>query len=113
MIYWRYHKDFFVFRNQSLDRQLEKQTISLDYYEQETLVYNLRLLDQVVGYIVDILVSQSQEPIKIGNELISREVVKSKLMKTDMLKVKEVLRQLATTDVKNPKGYAISMLYNA
>jgi hypothetical protein len=57
--------------------------------------------------------SKSHEPIRIGNNLVSNEIVKSKLWKVDSFKIKDVMKQLATTEIKNPKGYTISMLYNA
>lgn len=105
--------DYFVYQNENLSNKLDRDEISLEYYEQEIVIYNIRTLDKVIGYIVDVLTSKSHEPIRIGHNLVSVEIVKSKLWKVDMMKIKEVMRQLATAEIKNPKGYTISMLYNA
>ena len=105
--------DYFEFKNKSLSDQLDEDEISLEYYESEIMYYNMRTLDQVIGYIVDVLMSKSHEPIRIGQNMVSREIVKSKLWRVDSFKIKEVMKQLATAEIKNPKGYTISMLYNA
>lgn len=97
-----------------LDEQLNKNEINLFDYDNALLSYNLRIVDNVIDYMIDILLSLNDDPIKIGGELISRNLVKAKLHKVDFIKMKKVVFELSTNNtIKNPKKYAISMLYNA
>ena len=105
--------DYFVYTFQSLNERLEDDTIDFDDFEEQIKSCKIRTLDQVVGYMVDVLASQSREPIRIGYEFMDREIVKAKLRQDDRFKVREVIKQLNSADIKNPKGYAISMLYNS
>ena len=106
--------DFFQFKATQIEDQFDNKLITQTEYEFQTAKYDIKKLDQVIGYMLDILSSINNDPIKIGNELISREVVKSKLMKTKMLDIQKTIIELNTnTSIKNPKKYAISMLYNA
>ena len=98
----------------ALDEQLEADEIDIFDYDTQTLTYNMRTLDQVIDYMLDVLTSLNTEPIKIGDELISRNIVKAKLNKVNFMKIKSVVYELnRNKNIKNPKKYAISMLYNA
>lgn len=124
-----------LMNNFDLVKQTIKQNIRYDVFEQEcrrietsfvkgqmTILqfdkamepYDLQILNKVIDYMVDIIISLNRDPIKIGQEVIDREVVKSKLMKVGMLDVKRVVAYLSShTELANPKYYAISMLYNS
>lgn len=95
------------------DEKFEKDEMTFDEYNEELLTYNIKTVDQVVEYITDVLASTSNQPIKIGHQTVSRKVVQDKLRRCNMLNIKDVVRQLRTTEIKNPKNYAISMLYNS
>lgn len=105
--------DFIAFKQQTIEQNFDRGEISVREYDSEILTYNIKTLDQVIGYMLDILTSINNDPIKIGEEVIDREVVKSKLLKTSLVEMKRVIFALNTTDIKNPKKYAISMLYNS
>lgn len=99
---------------QSLEEQLDSGAIDLFDYDNAAMTYNLKTVNQVVDYMLDILTSLNNDPIKIGDELISRNMVKAKLHKVDFVKMKRVVFELNTNmTIKNPKKYAISMLYNS
>lgn len=106
--------EFFEFKHNALEQKLEDGSIGVEEYDEEILVYDLRLIDRVVDYMLDVLTSLNTDPIKVGNELISREVVRAKLMRVGIQEMKRVIYELNTNPaIKNPKRYAISMLYNA
>ena len=106
--------DMFKRRMQSLDSQLDNDEIDLSTYEKSSLSYNTAVLDRVIGYMLDVLLSLNDDPVKIGDEVISRNMVKAKLNKVDFMKMKRVVFELSSNPtIKNPKKYAISMLYNA
>ena len=106
--------DFFKFKAAQIEERFDNQLITSTEYEFQTAKYDMKKIDQVVGYMLDILSSINDDPIKIGNEIISREVVKSKLMRIKMLDIQKTIVELNTNvSIKNPKKYAISMLYNA
>lgn len=104
----------FEHKCKTLDQQFENEEIDMFDYETQTLTYNMKTLNQVIDYMLDVLVSLNNDPIKIGDELISRNMVKAKLNKINFLKIKSVVHELnRNQSIKNPKKYAISMLYNA
>lgn len=106
--------DVFKRRIQSLDSQLDNDEIDLSTYDRTYMSYNTAVLDKVIGYMLDVLLSLNDDPIKIGDELIGRNMVKAKLHKVDFMKMKRVVFELSSNpNIKNPKKYAISMLYNA
>lgn len=105
--------EFFKRKREKLDDDFENDKISIEEYESEIGAYDINLLEKMIGYIADILVSQSNEPMKIGEDLIDRRVVKEKLMKVDMFAMKNLLHTMNSGLIKNPKKYAISFLYNA
>ena len=105
--------DFLKSRYDLCVEKLEKEEISLEEYEMKMVEFDIKRIDQVVGYMVDILISQNNDPIKIGDELLSRAVVQSKLRRIGMMDIRRVVRELnINPSIKNPKKYAISMLYN-
>lgn len=105
--------DMFQRKMQSLDEQLGNGDLDLDSYEKLSAYYNTAVLDKIIGYMIDVLLSLNDDPIKIGDELISRNMVKAKFNKVDFLKMKRVVFELGSNpSIKNPKKYAISMLYN-
>ena len=106
--------DFFVFKCNELETKQESGDISIDEFDRAISQYDTETLDRIIEYMLDILTSINDDPIKIGNELISREVVKAKIMRTSIRDVKCAILELNTNpSIKNPKKYAISMLYNA
>ena len=105
--------DYFVSRNEFLSEQFENDQISFDYYNEELLSYSMRYLDRIVDYMTEVLASTNDKPIKIGYQYIDPKVVQAKLRRCDFIIVKNVIKQLSTTEVKNPKNYAISMLFNS
>ena len=106
--------ELFENKIQSLDEQLERGVIDIYDYEMSSLTYNLKTVNQVIDYMLDVLTSLNNDPIKICDELISRNMVKAKLNKINFLKMKGVVYELNRNQtIKNPKKYAISMLYNA
>jgi hypothetical protein len=106
--------DFFQFKCQQIDDRLAQGKITLDEYDVLACTYDSKKLDQVIDYMLDILASMNNDPIKIGEELIDRELVKSKLLKIQTQNIQRVIHELNTNfTIKNPKKYAISMLYNS
>ena len=106
--------NFFKRKAQSIEDKFTDGLIDIDEYEQETNAYNLKTLDQVINYMLDILLSLNNEPIQIGDDLINRTTVQERLMQVGMLDMKKVICELNTNpNIKNPKKYAISMLYNS
>lgn len=105
--------ELFKRRMQSLDEQLDNDEIDLTSYDRAFMNYNLPAVNRIIGYMLDVLVSLNDDPIKIGDELIGRNMVKAKLHKVDFVKMKKVVYELSSNpNIKNPKKYAISMLYN-
>ena len=106
--------DLFARKAQSLNEKLDNGEIDIFDYDREFMVYNMRTVDNVIEYMLDIFTSLSNDPIAIGGELINREIIKAKLHRVDFIKLKKVVFELNTNpEIKNPKKYAISMLYNA
>ena len=106
--------DFFEHKRQVLDDRFENGVINTFEYDSETKYYNLKTLDQVINYMLDVLTSLNNEPIQIGDNLIDRQSVQQKLMKVNMMDMKRVIFELNTNPlIKNPKKYSISMLYNS
>lgn len=107
------HYSLFAFKSNFLQEKLDSETISLSDYNNEILYYDIKLLDKVIEYMLDLICSTNSEPVKIGDDLIDRRVVADKLLNTTMLEMKNTLFSLNTQNIKNPKKYAISMLYNS
>ncbi|MEE0929943.1 MAG: helix-turn-helix domain-containing protein [Acutalibacteraceae bacterium] len=106
--------DLFERKCETLNKQLESGELDLFDYENSSMTYDLQTVNQILDYMLDILLSLNTDPIKIGDELLSRNVVKARLRKVDFMKMKKVVFELNTnSSIKNPKKYAISMLYNA
>lgn len=112
MIKYNISYDFFATKAQKLENQFEIGEISLNIYERMSIENNMKLLDKIIDYMTDVMVSKSTEPIKVGQDLVSREIVKSKIMKMNMVKMRKLIIRMAEEDIKNPKSYAISMIYN-
>jgi hypothetical protein len=106
--------DLFVFKQRAIESKLDQGLIDIHQYDQAMSEHNTKTLDRVIEYVLDVLTSINTEPIKIGNELIDRGVVKSKLLSCGIQAVKRVVLELNTNPaIRNPKKYSISMLYNA
>lgn len=106
--------EFFEFKHISLEKRFESGEIGIEEYDDGILRYDLKVVDKVIEYMLDVLLSINTDPIKIGNELIDREVVRGKLIRVGIQEMKRVIYELNTNPtIKNPKNYAISMLYNA
>jgi hypothetical protein len=106
--------EFFEFKYSSLEKRFENGEIAIEEYDDGIMRYDLKIVDRVLGYMLDVLLSLNTDPIKIGNELIDREVVRGKLIRVGIQEMKRVIYELNTNPtIKNPKNYAISMLYNA
>lgn len=105
--------DFLKRRYDQYTEKLERDEISVEEYERMIIEWDIKRIDQVVGYMVDILISQNEDPIKIGDVVLGRAVVRSKLKRAGMMDIRRVVRELnINPSIKNPKKYAISMLYN-
>jgi hypothetical protein len=106
--------DFFVFQKQRLEQKFENGEIQFDEYNFKCDIYDVHRVDQVIGYMLDIMTSISTDPIKIGDDLINRNMIKSKFGKIGFQEMQRVVRELNTNpNIRNPKKYAISMLYNS
>ena len=106
--------EFFEFKHTTLELKMERGEIGIEEYDSEMLTYDLKAINRVVEYMLDIILSLNTDPIKIGDELINREVVRSKLKKVGIQEMKQTVYELNTNpEIRNPKKYAISMLYNA
>lgn len=104
--------DFLVDRNQWLEEKLAAREIGLNDYERQYT--DISILNQVIGYMLDYICSPAVSSVTINDDKIPREVLKAKLLKTDsqaILSAVSVLKHNET--IRNPKKYAISMLYNA
>lgn len=106
--------DFFAMKNQELIEKLTNNEIDLFTYDIEAGEYDIKILDSIIDAMLDVMMSLSNEPIKIGTELISRALVQAKLMHIDMFQMRAVVKELyGNRNIKNRKKYAISMLYNS
>lgn len=105
--------EYFTTYSDYLEQQFEEDKITFEYYNEQLETYNIPTLNRIVNYMTDILASTSTDPIKIGNQMIDPQIVKAKLRQCNFIQVKEVIKQLRTTEIRNPKSYAISMLYNS
>lgn len=113
LIFDNINMDLFVLKTTNAEKSFEDGLIDCEKYESIVVEYNFRSVKRIVEYMLDVITSLNSEPIKIGNELISREVVKQKLLTVDFLIMKQAVFALGTTLIKNPKSYIISMLYNS
>lgn len=104
--------EFFVYKNQTSAAQLEAGKLSFDEYDIVDKTYNLKTLNKIIEYMADVFISHGHSELRIGDDMIDREVVKQKLMTVGLSEMKQVVFALNTTVIKNPKKYAISMLYN-
>jgi len=107
--------DLFAHELDRLDRQMDTDEITVDEYDNRFAEINPHTLDQVIGYMVDIIASRSDTPIRINDRIIPCEVVRSKLLKVDHTAMRNCIKQLNNNNykIRNPKNYAISMLYNS
>lgn len=107
--------DLFSHELDRLDRQMDTDEITVDEYDNRFAEINPKTLDQVIGYMVDIIASGSETPIRINDRKIPCEVVRSKLLKVDHTAMRNCIKQLNNHlyKIRNPKNYAISMLYNS
>lgn len=71
-------------------------------------------LDEIVAIMVDVICSNSPT-IRVANQDIPQEVVKSRFLKLTQVHIEYVFNSLAhnTTKVINPKAYMITTLYNS
>ena len=74
--------------------------------------YNLKTVGKIIEYMADVFISQGNSELRIGDDIIDREVVKQKLMTIGLSEMKQVVLALNSSVIKNPRKYAISMLYN-
>lgn len=105
--------DMFERQMSRLDQKLDNDEISIDEYELCSREYNLKTVNSLIGYMLDILISSDNGSINISGNEIPKSVVRSKLLKIDFVAFKNVVKKLSnSSNIKNPKAYAISMLYN-
>lgn len=104
--------EFFVYKNQISEAQLNDSKISLEEYDNIDRTYNLKTVSKIIEYMADVFISQGNSELRIGDDVIDREVVKQKLMTIGLSEMKQVVFALNSTVIKNPRKYAISMLYN-
>lgn len=106
--------EFFKFKLSQLERRFDEGDVTLEQYEQDSLQYDHAKVLKIVKHIADIVMSNEKSPIKIGDLVIDREVVEQKLLGVDFVTMKRVVFELNTNpNIKNPKNYAISMIYNS
>ena len=75
---------------------------------------NIKTVDKVINYMLSIIASPSPDPVMVNKRKMSADIVKAKLLKTDHLQLKACIKALnSNPDIRNPRSYAISMLYNA
>lgn len=97
----------------AIERQLEEDAMTLEEYEQAAAEYDPARAEKVLSYLLDVLCGAGTADILINGNPIPREIVRERLKKTDHLLLKAVVKELNTNpSIKNPKSYAISMLYN-
>ncbi len=87
--------------------------ISLEEYDEICRECNLNKLNSIIGYIVDFVLNTDTRPVRIAHDLIPREVVKARILDTNIHKIKDVIAKLSADGIKNPKAYTIAVLYNA
>ena len=105
--------DMFEFQMNKLDQKLNDDQITIDEYEYSSREYNLKTVNSLIGYMLDILISSDKGSVNISGNEIPKSVVRSKLLKVDYMTFKSVVKELNNNhNIKNPKAYAVSMLYN-
>lgn len=105
--------DMFEFQMNKLDQKLNDDQITIDEYEYSSREYNLKTVNSLIGYMLDILISSDKGSVNISGNEIPKSVVQSKLLKVDYMTFKNAVKELNNNhNIKNPKAYAISMLYN-
>lgn len=105
--------DMFVYQMDKLDKKLDNDEISIDEYEFNSREWNLKVVNSLIGYMLDILISSDKGYVNISGNEIPKSVVRTKLLKVDFVTFKNVVKELSSNrNIKNPKAYAISMLYN-
>lgn len=106
---------YFKKKNKDADRRLsdENNPISLEDYDKICKEHNLTKLNSIVRYIVDFVLNTDTRPVKIAHDLVPREIVKARILDTNIEKIKNVIIKLSEDGIKNPKAYAIAILYNS
>ncbi len=103
---------YMLIKNRRLDEKLDAGEISLADYEAEHI--DMTWIDYILEIMSDMILSRSQKPVMINQEAVPRELVQSRFLKIGMKPVIEIAAKLKyDKSVRNPKRYAISMLYNA
>jgi len=106
--------DLFIYKQQKLEKLLDTDEIAIDEYNARYAEINPTTVNQVLQYMVDVVASPSNNPVVINERLIPREIIRSKLLKIDHNAMCNCIKQLnRNKKIKNPKNYAISMLYNS
>lgn len=88
-------------------------SISTDDYNLVCEENDLTKLNRLVGYIVDFVLNANTRPVRIARDLIPREVVKARILNANVEQIKNTIAKLSEEDIKNPKAYAIAVLYNS
>ncbi len=105
--------DIFERQMNKLDQKLDNDEVSIEEYDYLSKECNLRIVNSLIEYMLDILISSDQGFINISGNEIPKSIVQSKLLKIDYLAFKNVVKELSSNrNIRNPKAYAISMLYN-
>lgn len=103
--------NFFVSKEEKLLDQLSHD-LTREEYDKESQYFNTAILDEIIGYMADILNSNSRQPIKVGSDYVDREVLKQRILQTTIPKIKSIIYAISTTDIRNKKNYVLSMIYN-
>lgn len=110
----RENVNYELFENlaKKLEDRMETTDLSISEYHAELSWICPTTLNRIIGYMVDVLASDSSEPIIVLKSPIPREVVKNKLLKIDYSKMRTCIHTLYIKKPSNPRNYAISTLYS-
>ena len=105
--------DLFAHLLERLNSRMDQDLISPFEYDEEYAEINPRTLEQIIGYMVDLVASKSKKDVMIYDTPTPREIVKSRLLKVDHYAMRHAIKTLNTNKcIRNPRNYVISLLYN-
>lgn len=107
--------------NKKIDRLIDLENYTeliKDNISYSTLCYDNKTLTEDIDEIINLMaeiVTFNDKPIKINNNYIPSELVKSRFLKIDHSDMQYILDRLSrnTTKVNNIRSYLISVIYNS